>query len=517
MEGNLLKWGGYLTGYTTKYFVLYRGTLSYYSSKKERLAGSSAVEHLNIGLCEIAVDTHAHSQWELRMPLESKVWYLKTSVPGERQKWIQALGSAKACLLDTSSLSRSSITSLPDDTNDVLSSHTVPTSAQDTLANKLVTVKDYACTDHSLDSAVYAISNDKSNDPKQGSHSLNDHFLPANHSDGDVQDDAANTKYTIESLLLSCSCAKDSISKLEEVIQKKDDLEPVLEIAENALKGVICQIGTIKLQKSKQIRPVESVAMHDFSENSILDEGDYSDSVISKAAQPKDDTKADIITFFSSREVNFCHVYDQVVPSNEKNLIPAELFLNACQCYLEFFDRFAGTVLAPIKTDIQGNINKIRKVMNTKPDEYLQDLLENEMLAKKHTGPDTATQALLWLTRALSVMCQFLKNLLTPGSENCRDPPAAFWAAYVSRLQKHHNWVVQRLFKMGIKMLADFERFAEDMTEKDSYEKIAQSTSSTWKNVIQEKVIEHGLDYCDGMNEIVEKLCMMYKSYKMEV
>ncbi|XP_076809138.1 pleckstrin homology domain-containing family A member 8-like isoform X2 [Clavelina lepadiformis] len=478
MEGNLLKWGGYLTGYTTKYFVLYRGTLSYYSSKKERLAGSSAVEHLNIGLCEIAVDTHAHSQWELRMPLESKVWYLKTSVPGERQKWIQALGSAKACLLDTSSLSRSSITSLPDDTNDVLSSHTVPTSAQDTLANKLVTVKDYACTDHSLDSAVYAISNEKSNDPKQGSHSLNDHFLPANHSDGDVQDDAANTKYTIESLLLSCSCAKDSISKLEEVIQKKDDLEPVLELAENALKGVICQIGTIKLQKSKQIRPVESVAMHDFSENSILDE---------------------------------------VVPSNEKNLIPAELFLNACQCYLEFFDRFAGTVLAPIKTDIQGNINKIRKVMNTKPDEYLQDLLENEMLAKKHTGPDTATQALLWLTRALSVMCQFLKNLLTPGSENCRDPPAAFWAAYVSRLQKHHNWVVQRLFKMGIKMLADFERFAEDMTEKDSYEKIAQSTSSTWKNVIQEKVIEHGLDYCDGMNEIVEKLCMMYKSYKMEV
>ena len=40
--------------------------------------------------------------------------------------------------------------------------------------------------------------------------------------------------------------------------------------------------------------------------------------------------------------------------------IHVEQFLAACRSYLEFYDLFGGTVFAPVKSDVSGNIGKLQ-------------------------------------------------------------------------------------------------------------------------------------------------------------
>jgi len=73
-------------------------------------------------------------------------------------------------------------------------------------------------------------------------------------------------------------------------------------------------------------------------------------------------------------------------------------------------------------------------------------LLKTEKALNVYTGPDSGTQALLWLTRNLLVMCHFINRLLSKDSETRRDTANSFVHAYTKHLAKCHNWMVQRLF-----------------------------------------------------------------------
>jgi len=58
-------------------------------------------------------------------------------------------------------------------------------------------------------------------------------------------------------------------------------------------------------------------------------------------------------TFFKRTEHKFTSV-------ELTNGVELNAFLNACRSYLEFYDLFGGTVFAPIKSDVNGNINKLQ-------------------------------------------------------------------------------------------------------------------------------------------------------------
>lgn len=64
------------------------------------------------------------------------------------------------------------------------------------------------------------------------------------------------------------------------------------------------------------------------------------------------------VTFFKRTE----HKYTDVNLEGGVELAP---FLNACRSYLEFYDLFGGTVFAPIKSDVTGNINKLQGMRKT--------------------------------------------------------------------------------------------------------------------------------------------------------
>lgn len=98
MEGVLYKWTNYLTGWQPRWFVLDNGILSYYDSQDDVCKGSKG--SINMAVCEIKVHPADNRRMELIIPGEQH-FYMKAENAAERQRWLVALGSSKACLTDT--------------------------------------------------------------------------------------------------------------------------------------------------------------------------------------------------------------------------------------------------------------------------------------------------------------------------------------------------------------------------------------------------------------------------------
>ncbi|KAM9038980.1 pleckstrin homology domain-containing family A member 3 [Antechinus flavipes] len=98
MEGVLYKWTNYLTGWQPRWFVLDNGILSYYDSQDDVCKGSKG--SIKMAVCEIKVHPADNTRMELIIPGEQH-FYMKAVNAAERQRWLVALGSAKACLTDT--------------------------------------------------------------------------------------------------------------------------------------------------------------------------------------------------------------------------------------------------------------------------------------------------------------------------------------------------------------------------------------------------------------------------------
>ncbi|XP_034769940.2 pleckstrin homology domain-containing family A member 3-like isoform X1 [Acipenser ruthenus] len=98
MEGVLLKWTNYLSGWQPRYFVLDGTVLSYYDSQDD--VGKASKGSIKMAVCEIKVHAADSTRLELMIPGE-QYFYLQALNAAERQKWLVALGTAKACLADS--------------------------------------------------------------------------------------------------------------------------------------------------------------------------------------------------------------------------------------------------------------------------------------------------------------------------------------------------------------------------------------------------------------------------------
>uniref|UniRef100_A0A1A7ZBA1 Pleckstrin homology domain containing, family A (Phosphoinositide binding specific) member 8 n=1 Tax=Nothobranchius furzeri TaxID=105023 RepID=A0A1A7ZBA1_NOTFU len=97
MEGVLYKWTNYISGWQPRWFVLDGGTLSYYDSQEDAWKGCKG--SIKVSVCEIQVHSSDSTRVDLTIPGE-QYFYLKAINAAERQKWLVALGTAKACLTD---------------------------------------------------------------------------------------------------------------------------------------------------------------------------------------------------------------------------------------------------------------------------------------------------------------------------------------------------------------------------------------------------------------------------------
>ncbi|XP_018596282.1 pleckstrin homology domain-containing family A member 8 isoform X2 [Scleropages formosus] len=97
MEGMLYKWTNYISGWQPRWFVLDGGTLSYYDSQEDAWKGCKG--SIKVSVCEIQVHPSDFTRVDLTVPGE-QYFYLRAINAAERQKWLVALGTAKACLTD---------------------------------------------------------------------------------------------------------------------------------------------------------------------------------------------------------------------------------------------------------------------------------------------------------------------------------------------------------------------------------------------------------------------------------
>lgn len=99
----------------------------------------------------------------------------------------------------------------------------------------------------------------------------------------------------------------------------------------------------------------------------------------------------------------------------------------------------------PVKNDVGGNVEKLKKSLAAHPAGTLEQLLKNEIAAGTQKKSDSASIALLWLKRAL----QFIFVLLTKVTEGM-DANKAAKEAYETTLMQYHGFMVKKTFQMGL-------------------------------------------------------------------
>ncbi|CAK1361457.1 Pleckstriny domain-containing family A member 8 [Cercospora beticola] len=133
------------------------------------------------------------------------------------------------------------------------------------------------------------------------------------------------------------------------------------------------------------------------------------------------------------------------IDASKGDAINTTEFLEAAEALTGLFDVLGGVAFGPVKSDIGGNIKKVRDRQLAAPveGETLQDLVRNELKTKKHT----ATEGLVWLNRGLDFTAQSLRrNFDNPNEELA----ASFRDGYGKTLKQHHSFLVKPIFSAAM-------------------------------------------------------------------
>ncbi|XP_055933752.1 glycolipid transfer protein-like isoform X3 [Argiope bruennichi] len=139
-----------------------------------------------------------------------------------------------------------------------------------------------------------------------------------------------------------------------------------------------------------------------------------------------------------------------------------------------FHRKLLGSLFAPVRHDIQGNIDKLSKIHFSNAAEFptINSIVEFEV---KRAGDQTGIDALLWLKRALEFVHVFLVCFLDDSKQEQHEENISsfFYKAYEEKLKPYHGWIVQKLFGLMVvaapsrKSLLDLLAGGEDSSTED--------------------------------------------------
>ncbi|KAI1332409.1 glycolipid transfer protein [Xylariaceae sp. FL0255] len=136
---------------------------------------------------------------------------------------------------------------------------------------------------------------------------------------------------------------------------------------------------------------------------------------------------------------------DVPINAEQDNAIGTTEFLEASESLTTMFDALGSVAFSPVKSDMLGNVKKIRERQLAAPaeSETLQALVTNEIKSKSHK----AAEGLLWLVRGLDFTCIALsQNLAKEGEELS----ASFRNAYGATLKPHHGMLIKPVFSAAM-------------------------------------------------------------------
>ncbi|KAJ3310344.1 hypothetical protein HDV04_005095 [Boothiomyces sp. JEL0838] len=145
------------------------------------------------------------------------------------------------------------------------------------------------------------------------------------------------------------------------------------------------------------------------------------------------------MTFFDQNPASF---KDANLINGEVETIP---FLNSVEVLVKLLDSL-GSAFSPVRSDIQGNVTKLKTRYDQFPDK--SKTLQSIVISEKPEKKRIATEALLWLKRGLEFTCLALKLNLENESEELQ---TSFTKAYEQTLSKHHSFLIRPIFSVAMK------------------------------------------------------------------
>lgn len=161
------------------------------------------------------------------------------------------------------------------------------------------------------------------------------------------------------------------------------------------------------------------------------------------SASKGDSSSGDGNNYFSTLQAPFPKLIGGKISTSE--------FLQASQNVVELVDRF-GHIFAPVKYDMSGNIKKLTERYET--DKVKNTFLEDMILIEQSEKGNRATDALLWLRRALHFLQTFFSYVLedTKAVNPRTDLVPFIKSSYEKCLKMYHGWMAQQVFALISRM-----------------------------------------------------------------
>lgn len=481
MEGILYKWTNYLSGWQPRWFLLCGGILSYYDSREDAWKGCKG--SIQMAVCEIQVHPTDNTRMDLAIPGE-QYFYLKARTAAERQQWLVALGSAKACITDIRTKKEKEFSDSTEALKtkmselrlycDILVQQVNKTKETSTLSASdpqdkinmgallkstcntfLKTLEDcmQIANNTFISTLVYStppgsphLSILRQNKVRRST--LTGHIsaqrkmeLNNNLENGPLKEEPNHQDHSpIENIRILGMEMSESIPLAYQGPETHKDSAG----AERSLDNVSSESsGVCDLQDETDIHaglPAVSSILQQDEGGGTSDEGGGS----TEEELPE--------TFFST----MTHRFNDLVYEGEDG-IPTEYFLNSCYAIVPVLDKLGPTVFAPVKMDFVGNIKKINQKYITNKEEFttLQKIVLREVNGSLAQVRNSATEALLWLKRGLKFLFQFLSEVKN-GENNIQ---TALSNAYGKTLRQYHGWVVRGVFALALRAAPTYEGF----------------------------------------------------------
>ncbi|XP_060051762.1 pleckstrin homology domain-containing family A member 8 isoform X1 [Erinaceus europaeus] len=391
MEGLLYKWTNYLSGWQPRWFLLCGGVLSYYDSPEDAWKGCRG--SIQMAVCEIQVHSVDNTRMDLIIPGE-QYFYLKARSVAERQRWLVALGSAKACLTDSRTQKEKEFAENTENLKTKMSELRLYCDllVQQVEKTKEVTTSGVSRSEEGIDVGTLLRSTCST-------------FLRTLEECMQM----ANTAFSSE-LLRGTPPGSPQLAVLKSS-KMKHPIIPIHNALERQVELSHCENGSPSLErngaeellgKSRRRFSLRAAKADCGSagagraagqaaaqqERSQADRGEKPGDCGCGVAGPETDTanrapgphcedgQEGIPTFFSTMNTSFSDI-----ELLEDSGIPTEAFLASCYAVVPVLDKLGPTVFAPVKMDLVGNIKKVNQKYITNRDEFttLQKIVLHEV------------------------------------------------------------------------------------------------------------------------------------------
>ncbi|KAG9476187.1 hypothetical protein GDO78_002985 [Eleutherodactylus coqui] len=495
MEGILYKWTNYLSGWQPRWFLLCGGILSYYDSREDAWKGCKG--SIQMAVCEIQVHATDNTRMDLAIPGE-QYFYLKARTAAERQQWLVALGSAKACITDIRTKKEKEF---GDSTEALKTKMSELRLYCDILVQQVNKTKETSIigtseSQNELDMGALLKStcNTFLKTLEECMQIANNTFPPRlmyATPPGSPHLSALRPNKVRRSTLSSQILIQRKMelnNNLENVSFKEETNHCNHSISENirVLGMEISETVPVSFQKNEKSEDLGGTKSDlGIIPSTTEDQGDceqqdttnniHTDLHTVTGSLQQDEGGGNVDegggkctelpeTFFSTMS----HRFSDLVYEDEEG-IPTEYFLDSCYAIVPVLDKLGPTVFAPVKMDFVGNIKKINQKYITNVEELttLQKIVLHEVNNNLAQVRNSATEALLWLKRGLHFLFQFLTEVKS-GEHNIQ---TALSNAYGKTLRQYHGWVVRGVFALALRAAPTYEGFVAALTVKEGDDK----------------------------------------------